>query len=133
MSRIDAAPFLRRILFADAVISGATGLVMATGSTTLAPVLGMPEPLLRFAGWSLVPFAMIVGALSRQQDPGRSRVAAVVAANAAWVAASAAVLVLGLVVPNGLGYAFVIAQACSVAVLAEMQYAGLRRLSAAVA
>ena len=133
MSRIDAAPFLRRILLADAVVSGATGLVMALGSATLAEVLGMPEPLLRFAGWSLVPFAMVVGALSRQDDLPPTRVAAIIAANAAWVAASAAVLVLGLVHPNGLGYAFVIGQAFAVAVLAEMQYAGFRRLSAAVA
>jgi hypothetical protein len=53
--------------------------------------------------------------------------------NAAWVAASARALLLGWIQPNGLGYAFVIGQAAAVAVLAGMQYAGLRNVSASPA
>jgi hypothetical protein len=39
-------------------------------------------------------------------------------------------LVSGWVAPTALGYAFVIAQAAVVAVLAELQIAGLRRTTA---
>jgi len=124
---------MKKILLADAVISGVTGLVMAFGAAPLAQLLGIPEAVLRYAGWSLVPFAIVVGALSRQADPARAHVAAVVAANAAWVAASAAVLVLRVFDPTSLGYAFVIGQAAVVAVLAEVQYAGLRRATTAAA
>jgi hypothetical protein len=52
---------------------------------------------------------------------------AVIAANIAWVGASALVLLTGWIDPNGLGVAFVVLQAVVVAGLAELQYAGLRR------
>jgi len=39
----------------------------------------------------------------------------------------------GWIHPTGLGYAFILGQAGAVAVLAEMQYAGLRNASALAA
>ena len=130
MSTFDASPFLRRILLADGVISGATGALMAAGAGTLEEVLGVPAALLRFAGFVLVPFAILVVSLARQEALTRSSVLAIIGMNAAWVAASAAALLFGWIQPNGLGYAFVIGQAAAVAVLAEMQYVGLRNVSA---
>ncbi len=60
-------------------------------------------------------------------------VVAVIALNAGWVAASLLLLLAGWVEPNGLGYAFILGQAGAVAVLAEMQYVGLRRSKALTA
>ena len=57
----------------------------------------------------------------------RGAVWAIVAANALWAVASVGMLVSGLVAPTILGYAFVIAQAAVVALLGELQYAGLKR------
>jgi hypothetical protein len=54
----------------------------------------------------------------------------IVAINALWVAASLGLLVSGVVAPTLLGYAFVIAQALAVALLAGLQFAGLRRTTA---
>lgn len=132
MSIFESPLFLRRILLADAAISGVTGLMMALGAGTLEALLGVPAPLLRYAGWSLVPFAILVASLARREAPPRAGVATVIALNAAWVAASVLVLLAGWIYPNGFGYAFILGQAAAVAVLAEMQYSGLRRSAWAV-
>jgi hypothetical protein len=52
--------FLRRILFVDAGISGVTGVLMLAAARPLAQWLGLPELLLRYAGFSLLPFAALV-------------------------------------------------------------------------
>jgi hypothetical protein len=62
----------------------------------------------------------------------RAAVWMIIAANAAWTIGSFG-LVAGGVATTTLGYAFVIAQASVVAILAELEYAGLRTLSAAQA
>lgn len=133
MSRIDGTLFLRRILLADGVISGATGLLMALGAEPLERLLGLPAALLRYAGVCLVPFAVFVAFLSRQDAPPRAGVLAVLGLNAAWAAASLLLLIPGWIHPSGVGYAFVVGQAVAVGVLAEMQYVGLRSASALVA
>jgi hypothetical protein len=121
--------FLRRLLLADAAISGATGVLMLAAATLLERWLALPAPLLRSAGFSLLPFAALVLYLSRRDVLPRGGVWTVIALNFAWVIGSAVLLLAGGVEPNGLGYAFVIVQAIAVAGLAEMQYMGLRRVA----
>ncbi len=106
---------------------------MAVGAVTLEEWLGVPATLLRYAGWSLVPFAILVASLASREAPPRAGVLTVVGLNAAWVAASVLLLLPGWIHPTGLGYAFILGQAGAVAVLAEMQYAGLRNASALAA
>lgn len=130
MTHVRSTPFLRRVLFADAAASGATGLLLAFGAGPLAEPLGLPEPLLRAAGLSLLPFALLVAWLGRRERPWRPAVWAVVAYNALWVADSIVLLVSGWVAPTVLGQAFVVAQALAVAVLAELQVVGMRRPAA---
>jgi len=78
--------FLRRVLFADAAISAASGLVMLAGASLGGRLLGLPPALLMAAAASLLP--------------------------------------------NAFGLAFLIAQAAAPAVLAELQWIGLRRVPA---
>jgi hypothetical protein len=129
MVPMSSAPpnFLRRVLLADGVISGTTGLALAVAAGALEPVLGLPAALLRYAGVSLLPFAAFVIWLGTRDTISRSMVQVVIALNAAWVAASAGLLLSGQVAPSAMGYVFVIGQAVAVAVLAETQYVGLRR------
>ena len=122
--------FVRRILVADALISGATGLLMLTGSGLLEALLGVPSALLQYAGASLLPFAVAVAWLARRDDISRVGVWAVIAANALWAADSVVLLFTGWVEPTTLGYAFIVFQALVVAGLAELQYVGLRRATA---
>lgn len=120
--------FLRRLLFLDAAISGVTGLVMLAAAPMLGTLLGLPSPLLRYAGFSLLPFAALVLYLATRDILPRGGVWTIIVLNAAWVVASAALLFV--TAPSTLGYAFVIVQAIAVAALAEMQYVGLRRAAA---
>jgi len=120
--------FLRRILTVDAVISGTSGVLMLAAATLLERRLALPAPLLRYAGFSLLPFAALVLYLAKRDVLPRGGVRTVIALNAAWVVASVALLFT--VTPTTLGYAFVIAQAVTVAALAELQYMGLRRAAA---
>lgn len=127
MTYTQSTPFVRHLLVTDSLVSGATGAVMAVAAPTLESWLGLPAPLLRFAGVALLPFAAAVGWLALQPSPTRAGVQAIIAANFAWVAASILLLVIGGVNPTALGIAFVIFQAVVVGVLGELQYIGLRR------
>ncbi len=130
---VPMTPFLRNIFAADAAVSGAAAILMIVGAPYLSPLLGVPSGLLFWAGVVLVPFvALLLGTLRRQSVP-RLILIDIIAVNALWVAASFGLLFSGLVSPNALGIAFVAAQALAVAVLAELQFVGLRRARNAAA
>ncbi|HSC26793.1 MAG TPA: hypothetical protein VLD67_05940 [Vicinamibacterales bacterium] len=119
---------LRRLLLADAAISGATGILMLLGAGLLSSLLDLPASLVRYAGLVLIPFALTVLYWSSPERLSRGRVRTVIALNLAWVAGSVLVLIAGWIDPNVLGAAFVIVQAVVVMVLAELQYTGLRSM-----
>ena len=123
-------PFLRQVLFVDAAVSGAAGVLMAAGAPFLSPLLGLPENLLFWAGLALFTFVALLIAVARRGKASRLILIDNVAINALWVAASFGLLISGAVQPTMLGYAFVIAQALTVALLAELQFIGLRRVTA---
>lgn len=129
MTAHQASKFLRGSMLADAVISGATGLLMLAGAGVLTSWLGVPAPLMRYAGLILLPFAAMVLYLARAPLVSRAGVRLVIALNLAWVAASILVLIAGWIEPTTLGLAFVIFQAVVVAGFAELQYTGLRRVA----
>ena len=131
MTHTQSASFVRRLLLTDALVSGATGALMAGAAPILESWLGLPAPLLRFAGIALLPFAAVVGWLALQTSPARAAVQAIVAANFAWVAASILLLAAGGVNPTALGIAFVIFQAVVVGCLGELQYMAARRINIA--
>jgi hypothetical protein len=122
---LPSSSLLQRMLIADAVISGITGVALLLGAGPLSAWLNVPVALLRVSGAILLPFAAMVLLFSSAISP--ARVWTVIGLNFAWVAASALVLVGGWIQPNTLGMAFVIGQAVAVAVLAELQFTGLRR------
>ena len=123
-------PFLRQVLFVDAAVSGAAGLLMAAGAPFLSPLLGFPEALLFWAGFALLPFVAMLIVVARRGEASRLVLVDIIAINALWVAASLGLLVSGAVSPTMFGYAFVIAQALAVALLAELQFVGFRRTTA---
>ena len=125
---LHPTPFLRFALLGDAAASGATGLLLAAGAGFLAALLGLPEGLLRVAGLVLLPYAGFVAWLGARKDGGvpRNAVRAVVAINLLWALDSVLLLAIGPVAPNGLGIAFVLAQALAVLGFAAMQWAALR-------
>ncbi len=128
---LHPTPFLRFALLGDAAASGATGLLLAAGAGALAPLLGLPEGLLRVAGLALLPYAAFVAWIgARSGGAPRNAVRAVVGVNLLWALDSALLLALGPVAPNGLGVAFVLAQALVVLGFAAMQWTALRGAAA---
>jgi hypothetical protein len=127
---LTSSTFLSRALLLDAIATGATALLLLAAGGLLAGMLGLPAPLLRYAGLLLVPFvALVAWAASREQAPHHV-VQTVIGANVVWVIASILLLLSGWVQPTALGYAFVIGQAVVVGVFAELQVMGLRKAHA---
>jgi hypothetical protein len=124
--------FLRWVLLIDAATCAATGLLMMIGARALDQVLGLPVELMRYAGFSLLPFAIFLVFLATRQLSSRYAVWVVILLNVLWTIDSLLILVTDWVTPTQVGYAFVVAQAVGVAVLAALEYVGVRR-SVAVA
>ena len=129
---IQPSLLLRRAFLLDAIASGMMALLLTFGAGELAPLLDLPEPLLRETGLFLIAYTALVGWLATRQSMPKLLVITVIAGNAAWTLASIALLFSDAVTPNGLGEAFVVAQAMVPGALAELQYIGLRRSGGAV-
>ena len=127
---INPSPLLRLAVQVDAAVSGAMALMLSFGAGLLAPVLGLPEPLLLESGLFLIAYAALVGWLGSRATMPRGLVLLIIAGNALWTLGSIALLFSGAVTPTLLGKAFVTLQAIAVGVFAELQYVGLRRSGA---
>ena len=66
--------FLRYALLADAVASGATGLLMIAGADLLTGLLGLPVALMREAGLLLVPYVALVAYVGTRESISRPAV-----------------------------------------------------------
>jgi hypothetical protein len=124
---IHPSLFLRRAIQADAIFSGVSAVLLTFGAGEFAPLLNLPEALLRESGLFLIAYTALVGWLGTRQTMPKALVGIVIAGNAAWTFASIALLFSDAVTPNLLGEAAVAMQAIVVGVLAELQYIGLRR------
>ena len=125
--------FLRTVLLADAIASGATGLLMIAGAGLLEGLLGLPAAITREAGLLLVPYVAFVAFVGTRERISRTATQTTIALNVIWAVCSVGMLVTDYVAPTALGYAFVIGQAAVVALFAELQFIGLRQSSAVAA
>lgn len=121
--------FLRRVLLLDAATSGLMAVGLLAGAGTLAPILGLPKSLLVGTAAVLVPFAALVLWIGTREALPRAGAWIVIGLNALWVVDSVLLLFTDWVTPAALGTAFVLAQATAVAVLAELEFMGLRRMA----
>ena len=118
---------LRTVLRLDAAASGMLGILAASGGAAglLAAPLGIAAPALVGVGLFLVVYALGLVALAAPAMIPRAGAWTVVVGNSAWVLASVAVAVVGGL--TVLGTVVVLVQAAAVALLAALQYTGLRR------
>jgi len=126
----QSSNFLRTVLRIDAVTCALSGLASLALASVLAAPLGLPVPLLQVSGVALLGFAGLIAFAASRVPATRWPVWLVIVGNAVWVLDSVLLLVSGSVQPTALGTAYVIAQALVVAVLAELEYTGLRRTAA---
>lgn len=131
MRSIHPSMFLRRVLQFDALSCLLMGAGLTLFTQPLATLLSLPAGLLREAGFVLLPFAAFVGYLSLQPRVRVLSVWTVIVLNSIWVVDSLLLLLTGWVAPNAAGFAFVIAQALAVAVLAALELVGVKGSSRA--
>ena len=127
MSIFASPRFLRNVLFADAASCAATGAIQVLFTARLAELLHLPGALLSGTGWFLLAYAATVAFIATRDPLPRPLVWLLVAGNLGWAAACGALLASNLIAPSSLGVAWILAQAATVAVLAELQWTGLRR------
>lgn len=127
MSHVQPSPLLRNALLADGLLGISTGLLLVLGANWLTGFLELPRLLLMASALILLPLGGLLFWLSRQPQLHRQAVWAVVSLNTLWVIESGLSLVLGWIEPNLFGYVFIIGQAVVVALLAELQWFGLRQ------
>ena len=121
------SPLLRKVLAADAAVTGLAGLVMALAAIPLSTRYGLPVGLLRWAGIICLPFAAFEAWLAMRTRLQRPTVFFVVVCNALWALDSILLLLSGWVEPTRLGTVLVVVQAVLTAAFAELELIGLRR------
>jgi hypothetical protein len=122
--------YLRKALLADAIISGVASVGMIAGSGLVAASFGLPSELLLWAGFACIPFAALIAFVLRGKTAPAGVIVAIIAINIAWVIASLFVAFGPMFAPTLIGKVFVVAQAATVALFAELQIIGLRRARA---
>jgi hypothetical protein len=124
---------LRQSLRLDAAASGALGVLLAAGGALLDELLGIPTAVLVAVGGFLVAYAAALWLVGSRPEVSRPAARLVAAGNLLWVAASVVAVAAGWWSPTALGTGLVIAQAAAVALFAELQLTGLRRVRPASA
>ncbi len=127
MSVFASPRFLPRVMWADAASCAATGAVQLAATGPLAALTGLPAALLAGTGIFLLAYACIAAWLARRQPTARTLIGLVAVGNLAWAAGCMALALGNFLAPTGWGVSWLAAQAIVVVVLADLQWAGLRR------
>jgi hypothetical protein len=124
---VENTPFLRNTLLADAAVGAVAAVLTIAGAGFLSGLLDLPQALIFWAGVALLPVVAFLLAMGRRPEVPRAWLKEIVLINTAWVVASFGILALGLVTPNLLGTAFIVAQALAVGLFATLEFAALRQ------
>lgn len=117
--------FLRIVLRIDSIAGLASGAGLLAAAPTNADLLGLPVAVGVPTGVFLLALAGFIWFAANRLDGWA--VAAVIVTNVCWALVSLVVLVTGVLPLTTPGTVFLAGQAAAVALLAELQYAGLRR------
>lgn len=123
---------LRRVLWFDAISGVGTGVLQVAASGPLSQMLGLPEPLLRASGVAIFAFVALAAWLAMQRTPLRIGLAAIVVGNFLWSIGCLWLALGGAAGATALGVGYLMVQVIVVAVLAELQWMGLRQNGLAV-
>ncbi|WP_150576446.1 hypothetical protein [Pandoraea aquatica] len=118
---------LARVMLADALVSGAVGLLQVLAAAPLAGLLDLPAIGLRITGLVLLVYGAALVWLVRRTVLPAGAAWAVIAINVIWALDCALLLASDWIAPNGLGVAFIGVQIVTVLSFAELTFIGLRR------
>ncbi len=131
MSIFASPRFLRNVLWADAASCFGSGGLQLLGGAALAHLLNLPQALLTATGLFMLVYAAAAAWTATRDSVPRGLVGLFAVGNALWALGCIALLAAGGLQPTAWGTAWVVMQAVTVAVLAELQWTGLRRLPVA--
>ena len=124
--------FLRRVLWLDAGVSAAVGVVMASAAAFIEGLTRLPASLLVPAGLALLPYAAYLVWLATRPAVPAAAVWVPIALNLVWAIDCALFAWVGSPAPNAFGLIFLAVQAVTVLLFAELEFIGLRRADARV-
>ncbi len=128
---ITVAPerLLRRVLQANLIFSGLSGLILTVDAGPLSRWLGVPAPwILVVIGLCLLGFAWELFYAARQNPLNLRLVNVILFMDVAWVVGSALLLFTGWVPLTSAAWWAVALVADAVALLAILEYVGIRRI-----
>jgi hypothetical protein len=123
MPSIIPSSFLKRVLLADAAVSGSVALLQLAAYKPLAALTGIPADLLLGTGIFLVCYVTLLITLARSTSVWTSMIWLVIAGNLAW--AAAALAVAATLSATLVGEAFAAVHAIAVTTFACLEYRGL--------
>jgi len=127
MSLFSSPTFLRNVLLADAASCVGCGALQVAFTGAVSPMLGLGTSLLTGTGIFLLVYACVVGFVATRKPIARPLVWLLVFGNLGWAVLCVGLLFSGTVQPTALGTGYVVAQAVTVTLLAELQWFALRR------
>ena len=127
---MNMTPFLKRVLLLDAASCLGMAALLLPGATALAPLLGLDRSLLVGAGAALAPLGLLILWIATRRTLYVWLVGLVIVGNLLWTVESLFLLAVAAGV-TAIGVAFVSGQAAIVALLAMLEFAGIRRARAA--
>lgn len=130
-THVTGAPghLLRRVLQANMVFSGLSGLLLAVDAGPLSRWLGIPAAwLLVVIGIGLLGFAWQLFQTAQQNPMNLRQANAILVLDVAWVVGSALLLFTGWVAFTTAGWWAVLLVADVVAAFAILEYVGIKRV-----
>src|SRR5579872_6844588 len=124
---ISTPKFLRNVLWADALSCLACGLLQVAFTRDLSQWFGLPAAMLMGVGQFLLVYGAAVAFLATRLRVSNTLIWALIAGNALWAVGCLALLMDRGIHLSFLGDAYVIFQALTVAVIAQLQYLGVRQ------
>lgn len=132
ISVLGSPTVLRRVLWADAASGAATGALQLAVPGVLSAWLGLPAAWITASGALIFAFVALAVYLTTRAAVPRSGLWLLVLGNAAWVVGCLELAFAGPATLTAWGQAYLLVQAVAVAMLAELQWMGLRRASRSV-
>jgi hypothetical protein len=121
---------LKNVLFINGISSGVTGLGLLVFAQAIGPITGISEPITWYAvGIFLTLFGIFVLTQAKAQPLNQNRVRIITALDASWVIGSL-IVVTSPVELTIIGQVGIIAVALWVALMAFLQFRGLRGITA---
>ncbi|WEZ82551.1 hypothetical protein P6U16_15885 [Rhizobium sp. 32-5/1] len=121
MPKINELP-LNKLLATDALTCTAMGAALLVASAPISAITQIPQALLFWAGFSLLPIAAFMAVTATFAPASRWMVSLIILGNALWVALSLLLPVGGFVSPNTLGWVFLLGQAAIVAIITKLEF-----------